>query len=479
MAESQVILPKKLVGKARSQSPYNATPAGQAIRQEAAPDLNKSVRDNRRMASAAAAMRQFYGQNGVVSTAVAQFLSMANSGINIKCYATQTQEFSREGTLAAEAILASLMADNDYSVGFSDRRSLPAVLETALLEVILTGGVGVELVLDKNRLPSALLVFPYDSITYISKGNGRKVPSQKDAQGNIIELNYPTIFVSEHLKEATRKYALPLLYSGLQRLVAYETFLEDAWRTIRQSGMSRLTVSLAYDKVVQAAPPEVRNDPAKLASYLEEVRTVHENVLSTLDPEDSLVHFDLATVASVKSTGEMSEVSVLVDQLSGLTASALKSSPSSLGLRLGGTQNVGSTESMQSLKTAELFQGPVEEALSRALTLACRLYGVDCYVEMSFNPIDLRPASELEAHLAIRQNRALELLSYGRITDDECQALLSLGSLPEGAETLSGTKFLATKTPDSLPVAATNSRNRQISPEGPTSGGGSSNDPAP
>ncbi len=148
-------------------------------------------------------------------------------------------------------------------------------------------------------------------------------------------------------------------------------------------------------------------------------------------------------------------------------------------MRLGGSQNVGSTESMQSVKSAELFQGPVEEAMSRALTLACRLYGVDCYVELAFNPIDLRPASELEAHLAIRQNRALELLSYGRITDDECQALLSLGSLPAGAENLSGTKFLATKTPDSLPVAATNSRNRQISPEGPTSGGGSSNDPAP
>ena len=81
--------------------------------------------------------------------------------------------------------------------------------------------------------------------------------------------------------------------------------------------------------------------------------------------------------------------------------------------------------------------------------------------------------------MAIRQNRVLELLSLGRITDDESQAMLGLGSLPPQAEQLAGTGFHDPKAPDSLPVAATNSRNRQISPDTPTSSGGADNDQTP
>jgi hypothetical protein len=127
-------------------------------------------------------------------------------------------------------------------------------------------------------------------------------------------------------------------------------------------------------------------------------------------------------------------------------------------------------------KTARLFQQPVEEVLGRALTLACRLYGADVYVEFVFDEINLRPMDELEAHLQIKQNRVMELLSYGRVNDEEAQALLGLGSLPESAEELAGTQFLNKREADALPVAATNSRNRQISPDTPSSSGGSDND---
>ena len=125
------------------------------------------------------------------------------------------------------------------------------------------------------------------------------------------------------------------------------------------------------------------------------------------------------------------------------------------------------------------FQKPVEEVLGQALTLACRLYGADVNVTFEFHDIDLRPVAELEAHMAIRQNRVLELLSLGRITDDESQAMLGLGSLPPQAEVLAGTGFHNPKTADALPVAATNSRNRQISPSTPSSSGGADNAQTP
>lgn len=476
MAENpSVVLPRRVIGKARSQTPYHATKAGDPIRRDDASELNRSIRESRRAASAAAAMRANFETSDLLSTAVAQFIAMASGGFTIHSYDTATHEFSKAGTLASEAILASLSAEWDYSVGFSDKRGLPALIETMLLEILLTGGVGLELVLDKYRLPRDLHIFPYDSVTFISKGNGRKVPSQKDAQGNIIELNLPTIFIAESMKPANRKYAIPLLHSGLTRLFNYAQLTEDAWRVVTRAGMSRLVVSLSYEKVVQSAPPEIRTDPAKLSAYLEQVRQVHEQVLAGLDPDDALITYDLAEVSALKVTGEKAELSELLTQMAGLVATALKTNPSALGLRIGGSQNVGSVESMLATKTAKLLQGPVQEAMGKALTLACRLYGVDVYCEFTFDDIDLRPKNELEAHLQIQQSRILELLSLGRITDDEAQAMLGLGSLPASAEQLSGTGFANSKTPDSLPVAATNSRNRQISPNTPTSTGGADN----
>lgn len=480
MAENPaVVLPRRVIGKARSQTPYSSAKAGEAIRRDDASDLNKSIRDSRSAASAAAAMRAHFETSDLLSTAVAQFVAMASGGFTIKCYDTATQEFSKAGTLAAEAVLASLSSEWDYSTGYSDKRGLPALLETMLLEVLLTGGVGLELVLDKYRLPRDLHVFPYDSVTFISKGNGRKVPAQKDAQGNLVELDLPTVFIGESMKPSNRKYCIPLLHSGLTRLFNYAQLTEDAWRVVTRAGMSRLVVKLDYEKVVASAAPEVRNDPAKLSSYLEEVRTVHQTVLSDLSPDDALVTYSLAEVTALKVTGEKAELSDLLTQMAGLVATALKSNPSALGLRVGGSQNTGTVESMLATKTAKLFQGPVQEVMSKALTLACRLYGVDVYTEFSYQEIDLRPLNELEAHLAIKQNRVLELLSLGRITDDESQAMLGLGSLPPQAEQLAGTGFHDPKAPDSLPVAATNSRNRQISPDTPTSSGGADNAQTP
>jgi len=437
-----VVLPRRVINRARAQNPFSSTPSGDTVSRDDAIDLNRSIRETRRSASAAAAMRTFFETNDILSTAVANFVAMASTPYKIKTYSTATQEYDRAGTLTAEAILSGLATDWDYAQGYSDKRSLNGLIETLLLEVVLTGGVGVELVLDKSRLPTNLNIFPYDSITWVSKGNGRKVPTQKGSDGNVIDLNLPTIWVGESMKPANRKYALPLLHAGLKRVVGYEQFLEDAWRVITKAGLSRLVVKLNYDKVVQSAPVEIRNDAAKLSNYLEEVRSVHEQVLAGIAPEEALVTYDLAEVNALKVNGEKAEISDLISQLSGLAASALKSNPSMLGLRIGGSQNTSSTEALLATKTAALFQKPVAEVLSRALTLACRLYGADVYVEFSFDDIDLRPQNELEAHLQIKQARVLQLLSLGRVNDDEAQSMLGLGSLPAGAEELAGTRFL-------------------------------------
>lgn len=474
-----VVLPSRIGGKARSLTPNSPFDKGANVRKQTQAKVNTSISDVRNIRESSALVRELVESNGLVSTAVTNMLALSACNWKVTAYQTWTQEFSREGLLAAETIISALDTNWDYSKGYMDRRGVTLQTATALFEVLQTGGVGAELVLDKLKVPKNIVLFPYDSIIWKSNGEGGRYPAQRIVGAQEVELNFPTVFVSEAILSTDKSYARPMMAAGAQRLFQYEGYIEDMWRVVRKAGEPRIVVKLDYEKVSASASAEVRSDPKKLAAYLDTVRNDMQSLLSGLEPEEALVFYDLAEVDTVAASGEKKDFKELLSELSGLAASALQSNPSMLGMRLGGSQNVASTESMLSTKVARLIQVPVEEVFSRALTLAVRLYGVDAYVKFEFSPINLRPEEELEAHKAMRHNRVLELLSLGRITDDEAQVMLDLGSLPNGAEQLSGTMFYNSKAPDTAPASGTNARNQAIAPQGTSSAGGKDKEQRP
>lgn len=472
-----VTLPRRVAGKARTQTPYatyNNERGSTIVRDDQSP-ANQSIKSLRFEPRAATLVRELADKNGLASTALLNLVAMADSGYQLRVYETWTQEFSKEGLLAVETILSALDTSWSYDKGYTDRRSLDLLIETALLETALTGGVGAELVLDSYRLPRDLILFPYDQVVWKNNGKGGRYPVQKALRAPEVELNYPTIFIAEGVKSASRRYAVPFVAAGVQRLLQYEDFIEDMWRVVRRAGEPRLVAKLNYEQVLASAPPEVRGEPEKVTAYLDSMRQAIEQLLNGLAPEDALVVYDLVEVVQLSANAEKKDFKELLTELSGQAATALKSNASMLGMRLGGSQNVASTEAMLSAKMAQRLQKPVSEVFSRALTLAVRLYGVDAYVEFTFKPINLRPEEELEAHRTMRQARVLELWSLGVYTDEEAAVELGLGSLPSTAPALSGTGFYTRKTPDTLPMSGTNSRNQSIMPSTPSSGGGADN----
>jgi hypothetical protein len=465
-----------LAGKAKTQSVTAGYDKGQAVPRDDRSNPNVSIASLRGAQRAATMMRSLFESDASVSTAVTQFVSMASTDLAFHVFETGTNEVSEEGQKAIETVVSGFSTLWNYTAGFQDRLSLQQLKETLLLETILTGGCAGELILDTHRIPQKLNVIPYDSLSWKSDGRGGKYPYQTGSSGEI-DLNLPNIFVAEAFKSADRLHALPVMVAGLKRLIAYESFTEDLARVVRQAGAPRLLVKLDHDRVRASASPSIQADPEKLAAYMSQVRVEMQDILSGLEPQDALVFFDLAEVSSIETTGEKRDYAALLDQLSGLAASALKSNPSSLGLRMSaGSQNTSSTESLLSTKLATMFQKPVETVLSRAFTLALRLYGLDCYVQVRFNDIDLRPKAELSAHKTMQQAMVLELLSLGRITDVEAQSLLGLPSLPEDAPRLAGTGFYESRQLDTLPASGTNAVNNTIKTDQPTSGGGRDNE---
>lgn len=435
------VLPARLGGTARVKTQTSNVASGGALAKDALNRANTPLANYRQTRSAPDLMRYLAAGNALASTALLNLVALADTGIQIKAYSSLSQEFSREGLLAAEMIISGINVSSDYSRGYSDKRSLPSLVETLLREVSLTGGCCVELVLDRYRIPDRLEVVDYSEITWISNGRGGKYPQQKPKSGEPVDLNYATVFIGESFKSAAERYATPFTASGAQSLFQLESFLEDSWRVIRRAGEPRLTASLNYESMVRSAPANVQNDPTLLSEYLESARTQIETLLTGLNPEDALVSYDLLTVDKIDAGTEKRDFSELMQVYTGIAASALKSNASLLGLRAGGSQNTASVEALISTKTARRLQLPVEEVLSRAITLAVRLLGVDAAIEVSFKPIELRAESELSAFRAMTQAQVLELLSLGRILDDEAQAMLGLGSMPESAEMLSGTGF--------------------------------------
>ena len=472
-----VVLPRSIAGKASADTAASSYDRDTDIPRDTLSILNTSIETIRAFSSnPTEAIRNLIRFEGTLSTAAFDIVEIAHSEFTVAAYETGTHQISPQGTSFALNVLASIDTLYDYTKGFGDKQTFQNLVEMLLLEVVAAGGVGLELVLNKLRLPDRLTPVAYDQLKWVSRGDGTKYPTQKSSQGDDIDLDIPTFFVSELHKFASKAYATSMLEPSVNAAYSFGGFLEEIRRSVRRSGHTRLVVSLDSEKVIAAAPADVRSDPEKLKKWMNDIKDGVEEVVNDLSPEDALVTFDTANVELLHAAGEKADFVPLMNAISGQLATSLKTSPSIIGLRIQGSQSLSNTESLVYLKVAKSIQKPVEDIISRALTLAVRLLGNDVYVKFKFDPINLRPEDELEAFKTMKQARIYQLLSEGFITDDEAAIMLKTGPRAPGAPVLSGTGFMrgsggidATKaSPNNDPQGAA------LQPDTPNKGGGSS-----
>ena len=472
------VLPRRLAGKATSATSTSRYAKGNDVanaNQLSVVDGNtiRNLRDTNRIIEA---LRLSVRLDGTLSTAVYDLVQVANSRLLVKAYDSTTHAFSPEGTAVAKNILAALDTLYDYTKGYADKRTMKAVTETALRECILTGAVAGELVLDKQRYPERIQLVPFETLTYKSRGDGTKYPVQRGLTPQEIELDIPNFWVIESHLGADSPYPRSMLEAALPTMFYYAEFIEDMRRVVRRTGHSRLVMTLDAERVRLAAPAIAQKGEEQMRQYMETVRTELEKIVSSMEPEDALVVYDVAKGEDLSGKGEKADYTDLLQVLAGMAATSLKSHPSILGLRLQGSQSLSNTESLIFLKVATSAQLAVSQFMSRAMTLATRLYGEDVYVKARFSPINLRPEDELEAFRTMRQDRILDLLSIGFLSDEEAADELGVPPLQPGAPRLSGTFFrdsasqnrAAEVTPNADPMG------RAMQPDTPTRGGGRS-----
>lgn len=437
---AEVVIPKRVARKAKTATPASGIDKGQKIRKTSEAQEYESVATLKAQSQTVNAIRKLTRDEALAGFSLFAMTQIADSGFTLKCFDNGTNILSEEATEAAKAIVARLDTLTDYSKGYSDKPMLQALIQTLLRESPQAGGIGVELVIDKNQIPEKIQIFDYNTIDWLSDGNGGRKPQQKVQGGDPVDLNLATIFIAELHKGSYEAYATPILKSALTSSVANNEFVESMRRAVFKSGHSRVIVQLDAEKVRQSAPVETQDDSAKLATYMEEVLASVQDEMSDLEPDDCLVSYDSAEFKVEDIGGSKSDYVPMMKAMANLESTGLKTPPSIIGVRADGSQSLSNSETLVYLKVVKAVQTPVEEVLSRALTLALRMFGFQAYCRFEFKDIDLRPQSELEAFTVQKQTRLLELLSLGKITDYEFCIEMGLNFNPD-SEMLSGTKF--------------------------------------
>lgn len=470
-------LPRRLVKRALAMLPGSDVDRGQEIPNPRRNLLQESIRVIRDTGQTTEAIRRLSRSEGAMSFSVYAYVQVAMSGYRVQAFDSATHTYSPEGTALARSVLAIMDTLHDYSKGFNDKDTMDQVVETSLREVVLTGGMAAELVLDQTLLPNRINVIARDTLKWKSKGKNQndKYPAQQGSTGEDIDLDIPTFFMAESHLEANQAYPTSMMEAALNMIFYHEEFIEDIRRVVRKSGHARTVATLNSEAVRAAAPAEARTDETKMQTYMESVRDAVQTLLQQIEPEDALVAYDSVKVENLKAEGEKADYTELMNTISGQAAVSLKSHPSILGMRMAGSQSLSNTESLIFLKIARAIQVPVESVMSRALTLATRLFGSDVYVKFRFNPINLRPDDELEAFKTMREDRILRRLSLGLISDERAAEELHIGELPPGYEPLSGTHFMdKTAAQDKEPSPNSDPQGRALQSPTPKRAGGRS-----
>ena len=325
---------------------------------------------------------------------------------------------------------------------FSVNNPTPEELADAIRrQLFMYGGVGVEVVLDPNKNPTSYVLVRNKDILWKLKG-GRYVPYQKKSGGGTGEINLdiPTFFFQDLDKDPNYAAAESPLLTAIQAITFKQQVIADIQRVVKKAGYPRLKVTVLEDVMRKNAPRAVKSDEVKLAKWLKGQKKKLATELSKLKPEDAVVIFDSIELDYIETSSGSVDFRPVIEILDGQVVSALKSLPSILGKGKGGSQNIASVETMVYINTPTYLQRKAEKILSQMLTMSARLMGYKGYIECVHEAINLRPDLELEPQKLAKQNRILQLQSFGHITDSEAALLLGIDHLP--ASPLSGTEFL-------------------------------------
>ena len=405
-------------------------------------------------------------QDPDASAATYAYLTVANTPF---VYFTKDAEgrLDPEGQKIVNAIVHNITRRWDYSQGFQLKRPLSGIAEELRYQILETGAIASELVLDKQLNADDIRIIDVGTVEWLENTPGVYKPTQTTGQGDPITLDYPTVFVNFHKRDPKSVYTYSPFVSCINTAVARMQVINDLYSIMQQVGFPRIELTVLEEVLMKNAPANIKTDTTALKSWVRARLSEEANRFSTVGPDQTYVHTDSiqSKVLNDRGGAVSLDISSVIDTLNAQNQAGLKTMATIIGRGESGV-NTASVEARLFSLHAESLNQPVAAQLSEILTLAYRLTGNDGYVEGFFKPVEMRPDLELEPQKNMKQARLLEELSLGLITDEEYHFEMH-GKLPtEGVVSLSGTNFKSKKIDTNDISSNSDPLGRSVSPEG-------------
>lgn len=371
-----------------------------------------------------------------------------------------------KATQLAQECLRRLTLLGDPSLGYNPVTDLQSLSESLAKELLLYGAMGLELALDKMRLPLNLNAVSVTKLKWYEEEGG--VYPVQSVGGEERKLDIPTFFYFSVDQDLLQVYPESYLQSAVQAVIADTQFLNDLRRAMARALQPRMVATIIEEKVEAGLDPETKADPVKKQAFYNNLISELTNLLNGLQPDEALVKLDSVEYEMLTPDGKGGDIAATLEKVQKLLESKIaagaKSLPAVLGRESNGT--TASVSTMLFMKNANIIRTKLNVAYSRALTQAVRLLGEDVFVEFEYDDLDLRPQGELEAYFTMRQSRILQQLSLGLISDEDACIKLTGNLPPAGYKPLSGTMFMTkTEDPNANPDSQTSNMNKGGAPD--------------
>lgn len=377
-----------------------------------------------------------------MSAATHAFLTVSDTQIRYLVKDPTTDQVDPAGQQLMGQILNAMTKRFDYSKGFQVKPSIRSICESLRYMILARGGIGAELVVNKEFLPTELRQVDMGALEWFEKAPGQFTPQQSTKGGAKISLDLPNFFTSWFRRDPTSIYTYSPFVSAINTIAARQQVINDLYRIMNLTGFPRMEVTVLEEVLTKNAPPEVKMDAAKLQQYIGVAINQITGQINNIRPDQAFVHTDAVTPKIMNEKSSMSlNIDSIIETLNAQNQAGLRTMATIIGRGTSGV-NTATVEARVFSMSAQALNVPIADLLSSAFTLALRLNGSESYVEVYFDDVELRPFTELEPNLSMRATRLKNDLSLGIITDEEYHLEMYNRLPPPGAPKLSGTNFL-------------------------------------
>ncbi len=441
-----IVLPKKRgTDKATGYSnTFNPSATTTALALPAYRNHTQDIFTQRTSQDSRALMKDLFKYDSDVSAAVHSYLTVANTDPRFLVY-NKDGILDKEGQDVLNSLLEAMFTRTDYSTGFAFTTSLREVAEECRYMLLLRGAIAMEVVLNKLLVPSKLLQIDASTLEWFEASPGVYKPQQRPTNAPTpIQLDIPNFFVKFYRQNPTEIYPESIFVSSINTIAARQQVINDLYRIMQVTGYPRMEITVIEEVLRKNAPASIRQSDELMAQWINARLTEVQARVQNMRADSAFVHTDSyeSKVMNDKGPSSALDATNVIQVLNSANQAALKTMATIIGRGESGV-NTASVEARIFSLSADAINGPIADLFSDMFTFLIRVLGYEGRVKCDFEKVELRPETELEANLVMRQSRLLENLSLGLITDDEYHLMMFNRPRPNDAPELSGTGFMS------------------------------------